>query len=212
MAYANNHPPLPALASGTSEAPTQNIAAGAPLNYQDLIDARNQHKTRKLMNEFDPPLATDAEVIDSKRRKLSLEVDHFAPGGIVALTNTVNNLANTVNNLVSTVNNLVSTVNDPVTGLAALSHRLDTQEARNINRTSVRRSMDPTVPVPNATGEQPPAWFGTISFYEIGDLRVAPANNQGLDDIMGFYGVPIVAGQTQIEKIAIVKGLLGITF
>ena len=243
--YALGHAQLPLLASGTGEITAPKVVAGTPLNATDWINAANQHHERKHLNRRVPPLATDDEVLDSKRRKLAIEAEHFAPGGLAAMQNTLNTINATLAALSATVNHatnglaaLSATVNHPTsglaalsatlnhptnglaalsatvnhpstTGLAAVSHRLDAETARNVNRSCVRTYSDATVPVPSNTGIQPPQWFSTISLDQISDLPVNPANQQGLNGILNFYDAANEGDNR--AKINRIKKLLGIT-
>ena len=214
--YAQGHAQLPLLASGAGEITAPIVVAGTPLNTTNLIAAANQHHDRKHLNRRVPPMATDDEVLDSKGRKLAIEAEHFATGGMPALQNTLNAINATLAALSATVHHptnglaaLSATVNHPTTGLAAVSHRLDAETARNINRSCVRTYSDATVPVPSNTGIQPPQWFSTISLDQISDLPVNPANQQGLNGILHFYGAANDGDKR--AKIDRIKTLLGIT-
>jgi len=196
MPYANNHPNVAPLASGMNDnAPAATgVVQGAPLDtHHDIADAEQQCESRK--HQVDPTFATENEVAATKIRKIQIEAEHAAPVGIAALNNSIVTLT--------------AAINDPNTGLAALSHRLDSEMSRNINRSSVRLMVHATVPVPNAQGIAPPQWFQNIT---PGDLHALPANpndGEGLDSILTFYQQPVHG--TRLQKIAAVKSLLGIT-
>ena len=75
--YATDIPALPGLASGAHENVAANIAAGTPLNDNNMHAAQRQYKNRKRLANCDPPAATQDEVTAAKRRKREVESAHF---------------------------------------------------------------------------------------------------------------------------------------
>ena len=250
MTYANNHPLLPALGSGIDDnGPARPIVIGDPLDEQDIMDARFQHTTRKHLNNIKEELATGAEVIQSKQRKILIEAENLAPGGNVALANAIAGLNDRLTTMNNNMNTSIATMHDSIatlntnmnTSIAALntnmnngftevnnrftevdnrfnevddrlktlSYRMDGETARNINRTLVRTTADATVAVPNNEGNPPPNWLIGITLDNVMSLAVAPHNQQGINDVLTFYGIP--TDGTKAQKIAAVKNILGIT-
>ena len=97
-----------------------------------------EHHDRKRLNRLVPPLATDEKVLDSKRRKIVIEAEHFAPGVMAAMNKTLNAV-------LATLNKLAATVIDSNTDLSALSRQCDSETARNSNRSCVRTNRDAAV-------------------------------------------------------------------
>ena len=228
MTYANNHPLLPALGSGIDDnGPARPIVIGDPLDEQDIMDARFQHTTRKHLNNIKEELATGAEVIQSKQRKILIEAENLAPGGNVALANAIAGLNDRLTSMNNNMNTSIATMNDSIAALntnmnngftevnnrfnevddrlKTLSYRMDGETARNINRTLVRTTADATVAVPNNEGNPPPNWLIGITLDNVMSLAVAPQNQQGINDVLTFYGIP--TDGTKAQKIAAVKNI-----
>jgi glycerol-3-phosphate cytidylyltransferase-like family protein len=80
--YPVDIPSLPPLASGFNDNPAPPIAQGDVLQNDHVTAARIQDKNRKRLSECNPPLATQDEVVASKRRKHDVESANYVGAAV----------------------------------------------------------------------------------------------------------------------------------
>ena len=75
--YINDIPALPPLASGVDDSSAPAITLGDALSSQHVSAANLQHENRQSLANIVPALATEDEVVASKRRKHIVESSNF---------------------------------------------------------------------------------------------------------------------------------------
>ena len=171
--YVNDIPALPPLASGVDDSSAPGITEGEPLAFRDVTAALLQHQNRKRLAVCVPILATEDELVASKRRKLTVQSSNF-DGPVPAWAQ-----------------QMMAAVQEMREDLHQLTRRYDEEKARTMNR-SQRRTTDPIEPLlrlvdgdtPN-NGRHPQLWFpqnqedllvaaparvnALLRFYNLGD-------------------------------------------
>jgi hypothetical protein len=176
--YANGMiPALDPLASGAIDnAAAAVINAGQNLDGADVTAATRQHTSRKRLAMLDPPLATSAEVVSSKRRKHKVQSAHFdGPPAVPAWA--------------QQMQDTLTRVELKPTGVEQQTRFLLEDNQRSKNR-SRRNATDPIQPLIRTADGQLPVHPHLVDV-------VFPANQIALEDMKGpqlnrlltFYGL-----------------------
>jgi TolA-binding protein len=167
--YPVDIPSLPPLASRANDNPAPPITRGELLQDNHVTAARAQHKFRKRLSECNPPLATQDEVVASKRRKHNVESANFVGASVPLwahnlqqqiIANMQQKMANMQEGLQEQIANMQQQTNQR---MDRLQWQVQQESQKSINRS--RRSPDEKIEmVVRDDGEMPdeqnpPIWF-----------------------------------------------------
>jgi hypothetical protein len=200
--YPIDIPALPPLDSGVNDNPAAAIVQGELVHGGHVAAAADQHQNRKRLLECTPPLATQNEVFDSKRRKHTVQSISFDAGANVppwALA-----IHGTLLQQQDTLHQQQDTLNQQQERLQRISRELQRESQRSMNRSrkSNAETIEKVVRVEDGHMPNPPMWFPA----DQNALMIASVIQ--IEALLQFYGQdPIgLKAQKQIQ----LKNFLGV--